>query len=124
MLSFFQNHKKKTNIVKVVNFLPASIKSKNSMQKYPHIIESFDCIIIWLFLCFLVQLQNYQLQNYRNKQFHYIHKVKQSNVYQHLHTHQDLLHKPHLLFYKISYLLKKLRNFWFIFVIFLNFKVC
>ena len=29
--------------VKLVSFLPATIKSMNSMQKYPHITELFDC---------------------------------------------------------------------------------
>ena len=30
-------------LVKSVSFLPASMKSINPMQKYPHIIELFDC---------------------------------------------------------------------------------
>ena len=30
-------------LVKSVSFLPASIKSMNPMQKYPHIIELFAC---------------------------------------------------------------------------------
>ena len=46
--------KKKTPI-KSVNFLPASLKSMNPMQKYPHIIELFDCILNMLFLCFYIQ---------------------------------------------------------------------
>ena len=29
--------------VKSVSFLPASIKSMNPMEKYPHITESFHC---------------------------------------------------------------------------------
>ena len=29
--------------VKLVSFLPASIKSMNPMQKYPHITELFAC---------------------------------------------------------------------------------
>ena len=39
--------------IKSVSFLPASIKSMNSMQKYPHIIESFACtqkILAFMFL--------------------------------------------------------------------------
>ena len=30
-------------LAKSVKVLPASIKSMNPMQKYPHIIELFDC---------------------------------------------------------------------------------
>ena len=30
-------------LVKSVSFLPASIKSMNPMQKYPHITKSFAC---------------------------------------------------------------------------------
>ena len=29
--------------VKLVNFLPANVKSMNPMQKYPHITELFAC---------------------------------------------------------------------------------
>ena len=30
-------------LIKSVSFLPTNIKSMNPMQKYPHIIELFDC---------------------------------------------------------------------------------
>ena len=43
--------RKKT--VKSVNFLPASIKSMNPMQKYPHITESFACTQKMLAIVFL-----------------------------------------------------------------------
>ena len=75
------------------------------MQKYPQIIELFDCILnmfVFMFLCsinFSISLEHFQLQNYRNKQFHYFYKIRQSNVYQYLHIHQGLLHKLHFLFY-------------------------
>ena len=39
--------------VKSVNFLPASIKSMNPMQKYPHITESFACTRKMLAIMFL-----------------------------------------------------------------------
>ena len=34
-------------------FLPASKKSMNAMQKYPHIIELFDCFLNMLTVMFL-----------------------------------------------------------------------
>ena len=40
-------------LVKSVSFLPVSIKSMNSMQKYPHITELFACtrkILVIMFL--------------------------------------------------------------------------
>ena len=40
--------------IKSVSFLPASIKSMNPMQKYPHIIELFACarkMFDMMFLC-------------------------------------------------------------------------
>ena len=40
-------------LVRLVSFLPASIKSTNPMQKYPHIIEMFSCtgkILAFMFL--------------------------------------------------------------------------
>ena len=40
-------------LVKSVNFLPASIKSMNPMQKYPHIIELFACTRKILAIMFL-----------------------------------------------------------------------
>ena len=40
-------------LVKLVSFLPASIKSINPMQKYPHIIELLACTQKVLALMFL-----------------------------------------------------------------------
>ena len=37
-------------------------------------------------------------QHYRNKQFHFCYKIKQSNVFLHLHVYQGLLRMPHPLF--------------------------
>ena len=39
--------------IKSVSFLPASIKSMNPMQKYPHIIELFACTRKMLAIMFL-----------------------------------------------------------------------
>ena len=64
-------------LVKSVKVLPASIKSMNPMQKYPHIIELFDCTLnifalMFLFLInSLISSEHVQHQNYRNKQFHF-----------------------------------------------------
>ena len=44
MSPFFSKLFSEYKFVNLDNFLPANIKSKNPMQKYPHIIESFDCI--------------------------------------------------------------------------------
>ena len=92
-------------LVKSVNFLPASIRLMNPMQKYPHITESFACTrkmlaSMFLFLTNSLILQEHiQHQNYRNKQSHFCYKIKQSNVYLRLHIHQGLLHMPHPLFF-------------------------
>ena len=40
-------------LVKLVNFLPASIKSTNPVQKYPHITELFACTQKILAIMFL-----------------------------------------------------------------------
>ena len=40
-------------LVKSVSFLPASIKSMNPMQKYPHITELFACTRKMLAIMFL-----------------------------------------------------------------------
>ena len=99
--------------VKSVSFLPAGIKSVNPMQKYPHITELFACTQKILLLCFYSQqilkfLQEHvQHQNYRNKQFHFCYKIKQSNMCLHPHIHQGLLCMPHLLLFYGNYFLKK-----------------
>ena len=58
-------------LVKWVNFLPASIKSMNPMQNYPHINEFFACsrkMFAFMFLfpaSVLISLQQYvHQQNY------------------------------------------------------------
>ena len=50
---FFQNHKQKKKLVKSVNFLFASIKSMNPMQKYPQVIELLACTLKILAFMFL-----------------------------------------------------------------------
>ena len=53
MLPFFSKLFGENKFVKLDNFLPANIKSINPMQKYPHIIELFDCIRKMLDIMFL-----------------------------------------------------------------------
>ena len=45
-------------LVKSVNFLLASIKSMNPMQKYPHITESFACTRKMLAFMFLFPINS------------------------------------------------------------------
>ena len=45
-------------LVKSVSFLPASIKSMNPMQKYPHITESFACTQKMLAFMFLFPINS------------------------------------------------------------------
>ena len=55
--------------VKSLKVLPASIKLINPMQKYLHIIESYDCtlkIFVFMFLL-LINVLNALPQNYQNK---------------------------------------------------------
>ena len=58
----------------------------NPLQKYPHIIESFACTLKMFAFMFLFPINFYfflgyaQDQNYRNRQFHFCYKIKQSNV--------------------------------------------
>ena len=78
----------------------------NPVQKYLYITESFAytpkmlAIIFYIFIFF-------QHQNYRNKQFHFCYKIKQSNVCLYLHIHQGLLRMPHPLFLTEDCFLKK-----------------
>ena len=99
----------------------------NPMQNYPHIIEllAFALKIFALMLLFPINSSmNAQHQNYRNKQFQFFNKIKQSNVSQHLHIHQGLLHKHHFNCFRKIISRKNIIKNWFIFIIFLNFKVC
>ena len=45
-------------LIKSVSFLSASIKSMNPVQKYPHIIESFDCTRKMLAFIFLFPINS------------------------------------------------------------------
>ena len=60
-------------LVKSVKFLPTNIKSINTIQKYPHITESYDCILkmfVIMFLLpinFLISLEYGLYQNSQNK---------------------------------------------------------
>ena len=62
MLSFLLKLFGEKRFVYSVNVVPASIKSMNPIQKYPHIIESYACIlkifVIMLLLLLLLLLIN------------------------------------------------------------------
>ena len=45
-------------LIKSVSFLPASIKSMNPMQKYPHITELFACTRKILAIMFFVSINS------------------------------------------------------------------
>ena len=82
----------------------------NPMQKYPHITKSFAFIrkmlaIMFLFTFFKFFQKHVQHQNYKNKQFHFCYKIKQSNVCIHQNIHQGM---PHPLILVEGYFLKKL----------------
>ena len=54
ILKITQEYIIKKKLVKSVKVLPASIKSMNPIQKYPHIIGLFACILnmfVFMFLC-------------------------------------------------------------------------
>ena len=117
-------------LVKSVSFLPVSIRSINPIQKYPHIIELFACTRKMLAIMFLFLTNSYFLQehsqnrNYRNKQFQFCYKIKQSNVCLRLQIYQGLLHKPHLLFFmQVISRIKTIKS-RFILIIILYIKVC
>ena len=83
----------------------------NPVQKYSHITEQFACTQKMFDFMFLFPIKSlissvtYSHQNYRNKHFPFCYKIKQSNMFQRLHIHQGLLHKPHFLFFQAGYLL-------------------
>ena len=54
MLSFFLKLFDEKRFVYLVKFFPASIKPINPIQKYPHIIESYACILKIFVLMFLL----------------------------------------------------------------------
>ena len=85
-------------LVKSVNFLPPSIKSMNPIQKYPHITELFACTRKILAIMFLFPANSLissgtcSTPKHRNKQFHFCHKIKQSNVCLYPRIYQILVH--------------------------------
>ena len=54
MLSFFLKLFGEKRFLPLVNVFPASIKSIKSIQKYPHIIESYACILKVFVIMFLL----------------------------------------------------------------------
>ena len=53
-MSFVLKSCGENKLVQSVNFLSANIKSINPIQKYPHIIESYDCILKIFVIMFLL----------------------------------------------------------------------
>ena len=98
------------------------------MQKYPHIIELFSCtrkILAFMFLFLINSLISsgiYSTPKLSKWTMSFFYKIKQSNVCLHLHFHQDLLYMPHPLLFLAKLFLEK--KSWFIFIIFLYFKIC
>ena len=91
--------------VKSVNFLPASIKSMNPMQKYPHITELFACTQKMLAIIFFItnKFFNFFRNMFNTKtidinNLNFCCKIKQSNTCLHLHIYQGLLRMPHFFF--------------------------
>ena len=84
------------------------------MRKYPHITESYACILklfanmfLLLIKCLIFFLERDQPQSYHSmSQSCYLH-IMLSNDYQYQNTHQDFLHMPHLIFYQVNYLYNK-----------------
>ena len=96
-------------LIKSVSFLSASIKSMNPVQKYPHIIESFDCTRKMLAFIFLFPINSLISSGtcstpklLKQTISHFFYKIKQSDVYLHLHIHEELLHMPMLYFFKAN----------------------
>ena len=53
-IAIFSKTQVENRLVKSIKVFPANMKSKNPMQKYPHIIELFDSILnmfVFIFLC-------------------------------------------------------------------------
>ena len=87
-------------LVKSVKLLSLSVKSINPIQKYPHITELHACILKIYFCMFLLPVN--LLITFRMCSTPKLSKYvisEQSNKFQYLDTHQDLLHMPHILFY-------------------------
>ena len=82
-------------LVELVRLLTLSIKSKNPIQKYPDITESYVCILKIFFvigdpLVFLLPIE-FRIYFVTCSTPNSMHK-KQSNEFQYQNTHQDLLH--------------------------------
>ena len=96
-------------LAKSVKLLPLDIKPINSIQKYPHINESYACILkifvtrVDLSIDFLISLGTSSAPKL-SKQVTLLLNTKQSNEFKYQNTHQDLLHMQHPLFYHADYL--------------------
>ena len=95
MSSFFLKLFGEKRLLKSVKLLPLSIKSTNPIQKCPHIIESFACILKIFAIMFLL-LINLLIscgmcsvpKLPHMSQFFHLH-IMLSNEFQYLNTHQD-----------------------------------
>ena len=107
--SFFLKSLGEKRFVYPVKLLPLNIKSINAIQKYPHIIESYACIlrIFVLIFLFLINVSislgicsTPKLSKYVTTLFFTCKTIQ----CQYQNTHLDLLHMPHSLFYLANYL--------------------
>ena len=104
MSSFFLKLFGEKGLVKPVSLLPLSIKSINPIQKYPHIIELYACILKMLVCVFLLPISfmiSFRIWSTPNCKSM---NRNQSNEFQYRYDHQDLLHMLHALFYQVDYL--------------------
>ena len=97
ILSLFSHLLEENKLVQCNKSLAFSIKSINLIQKYPHIIESFACILeIFVVIRllptnFLFLLEYFQLQTYQSiLHYHHLHK-KLSDEFLLIFNPQDLL---------------------------------
>ena len=93
-------------LIKSVSFLPASIKSMNPMQKYPHITELFACMRKMLAIMFLFPANSLissgtcSTPKLSKQTISLLLQNNQSNVCLHMHIHKGLLHMSHPLFFR------------------------
>ena len=82
--------------------LPFSIKSTNTIQKYPHylIVCWYSKNVCYSFVSYESFLEYVKLESCQNRlHYNYYEHTKLSNEFLLIHTHQDLSHTPHPLFW-------------------------
>ena len=128
---FFQNmRRKQTSKISQVFTSKHKINESNA-KVYPHIIELFDFtlnILAFMFLfpiIFLISSGTCSAPKLiAINHFTFFYKIKPSNVCQHLHIHQGLLHKRHPLFFRQIISRINTIKCRFILIILLYFKIC